>query len=145
MPMTFHYYDTVYSPTSDVARLDEFLQDTKLFLWRLTRHSSAFIHELYNDVSNAWDNAQESFEDARDRLNKVAQETLEEHGLTGDQLRLKLRNVEKYFGDLISGMGSTALEKLLNVVNNLLDSIIQALGIPGVIKEIKDAIKSALA
>ena len=122
MRITFDYYspenmEHISGVDDDASRLRDFIEDTKFFLWRLTIHRPAFIDDLFDDLTNAWNAAHTAFDKALTALKNVLEYKLEEHRLTGPQLRLKLRNVEQSFGDLISGLGSSALGKLLNAIN----------------------------
>ena len=164
--MFFHYYDEEYislfgeytnyslqeDQRLDITRISVFLDDVKYFLWRLVRHKPAFIEELYDDVVNAWQSAKQRFEVAKQIIaTRLGQGTdqfisqLQEFGLLGSELKLKLRNIEHQFGNLISMNSENPLKIIFDSINNLLDSVLGFLGIHNALKEIKDAIRDALA
>ena len=148
----FSYYNSEYSDfdkkDEDSERLAKFVEDVKCFLKRLVKHEKAFIPELYEHVKRAWSKAEERFDKVCKQLRDLSiteLSKLDEAGLTGWELVLKLHNIEYWFGELIAGLGNNALQKLFDGINNLLDSICNALGIHNALKEIKDAIRDALA
>lgn len=146
--MYFHYYGLDGEPPpqkTDRERLYVFLDDVKSFLSRLTKHPVAFVHGLYDDVVQAWRAAESRFDDAKDELRKVSEGELERAGLVGAELKLKLRNVEHAFGELITMLGGDTLRRFFGTINNLLKSLADAAGFGTALEEIKDAIRDALA
>ena len=142
--MWFYFEDIEETPTGN-PKLIRFLEDTRDFLGRLIQHGKAFVPELVESIRRAWNTGLQRFNDIITRALLLTQTQLESHGLTGEELRLKPNLVSHYFGELISGGGKGILRKLFDVIDTLLDSILQALGVPGAVKEIKDSIRSALA
>ena len=132
---------------SDDKLLLKFVEDTEGFLGRLTRHKKAFIPTLWRSLDNAWSDTSDHFIKLRREIienYRRNKEKLQNHGLIGSELYLKLNTVEHYFGELITSGGKKVLKKLFNAINNLLNSIIQAIGASGAVTEIKDAINLAL-
>jgi hypothetical protein len=164
--MFFHYYDNDYinafrheyeiytlqeSQRLDITRISVFIEDVKYFLWRLVKHKPAFVDNLYDDVVNAWNASKRHFETAHASIARLLNEgstqfisRLHDFGLLDSELKLKFRNIEHQFGDLISMNSKKALKKLFACINNVLDCILEALGVHKAIIEIKDAIRDAL-
>lgn len=132
----------------DITRIAVFLDDVMYFLDKLVKHRSAFIDDLYDDVIHAWNSAKQRFTTAKDAivsfLNNGSDQfvsQLQEFGLLDSELKLKLRNIEYQFGDLISMNATDLLKKLFDSINNLLDNVLGILGVHNALKEIKDALR----
>jgi len=143
------YFDYAYDPSgpmmSDTDRLAEFLGDVKWFLGRLSKHKPAFIEGVYDDVVNAWKAVEHRFNKAIQQVRITANDALEAAGLTGPELKLKLRNVEHAFGELVTSRVSGTLRHFFDTINSLLKSVAEACGLGTALEEIKDAIRDALA
>jgi hypothetical protein len=147
--MNFYYDYQPNSPTvpakTDLDRLTEFVDDVKSFLRRLSKHRPAFVHDVYDDVVNAWKTVESRFDGAIDSIRQAPHAALEKAGLTGAELKLKLRNVEHAFGELLTRNALGTLRHLFDTINSLLKSIAEACGIGTALEEIKDAIRDAMA
>lgn len=143
--MFFYYPFDTDGPLDDKTRLDRFLEDTESFLSRLVFHKRAFVESLYDDVVDAWTAAKVRFSRARQALQTVGHGSLEKAGLTGAELKLKLRNIEHFFGELLSSVGGTTLRSFLDTIDSLLKSLAEAIGVGTALEEIKDAIRDAFA
>jgi hypothetical protein len=149
---TVAYYPPEES-AQDIRRISAFLDDVKYFLWRLVKHKPAFIDDIYDDVVEAWNSSKQHFMTAKlsmvNQLNQEAEQfisRLREFGLLASELKLKLHNVEHWFGELISTHSKKALPKLFACMNNILDSLLEAI-FPHkhkVIIEFKNCIRDAL-
>jgi hypothetical protein len=128
----------------DRNRVIQFLSDVKSFLSRLTKHSSAFVVGMHAIVVDAWSEAEKRFDDAATAAKTATDEALHNSGLRGAELKLKLRNVEHAFGELVTMYGGDTLRRFFNTINSLLKSIAEALGVGTALEEIKDAIRDAL-
>ena len=74
---------------------------------------------------------------------EISPESIERHGLYGDPLRFKLAVVRHWY-DAFRGVGGVGLlRRLLDALEGLLDSIIDAAGTGGAVKEIKEAIRNS--
>ncbi|MES2714568.1 MAG: hypothetical protein V4795_02305 [Pseudomonadota bacterium] len=147
--MYFYYdLDSTSPPGSSLAgdrnRVIQFLGDVKSFLSRLTKHSTAFVNGMHTVVVDAWSAAESRFDHAATVAKTATDEALHNSGLRGAELKLKLRNVEHAFGELITMYGGDTLRRFFNTINSLLKSIAEALGIGTALEEIKDAIRDAL-
>lgn len=146
--MYFHYDDlTSRVPPmreDDKTKIRLFLEDVQDFLARLVKHRAAFIDALYDDVVQAWGAASMRFGQAIAKVSQISESKLEQSGLTGPELKLKLRNVEHSFGQVLLQAGGPALLKLFDTIDSLLQSVADALGVGTALQEIKDAIKGAL-
>jgi len=80
-----------------------------------------------------------------ERTERLEDRTLVEHGLSGAQLRIKLMGIRDSFSRFFSNPIKGALKTLLEAIDVALDSLIQAAGVGGAIKEIKDCIKVLLS
>lgn len=72
-------------------------------------------------------------------IERASNATLEAHGLTGDQLRFKLANVQARERRFRLFPSFRPLRRLIATIDTLLDSIIEVLGVGGALKELKDA------
>ena len=138
--MYFHY-DAI---DEDNDKLVKFLRDVQSFLDRLVQHKRAFAADIYDTVASAWGKAKNRFDTAIQKTTNIAVEKLDSRGLTGEELKLKLRNVENAFGDLLTQFGGQSLLRLFDVIDTLLKSLADAVGVGTALEEIKDAIKGAL-
>jgi hypothetical protein len=77
------------------------------------------------------------------RVAELSPETLVRHGLYGEQLKYKLAAIDLAAGRAADGI-SGWLRKLLELIDNLLESILKALNIDDALKEIKDALLASL-
>ena len=81
--------------------------------------------------------------DLHRRIAELSDETLVKHGLYGAQLEYKLATIDFAAHRAATGM-SGWLRKLLELIDNLLESILKALGVDSALKEIKDALLASL-
>ena len=102
-----------------------------------------FLHPLLEDMRAAWTEARPNFDGAIDRLSNLDLDRLRQHGLYGRQLRFKLA-VIRFFYSRYLGVGRGILRKLIDIIDDLLKSLLDAMGTGGAISEIKDFIKDSL-
>jgi|ERR1700677_204154 hypothetical protein len=76
-------------------------------------------------------------------VNKIDDAALEKHGLFGAQLTYKLQTVSYAAQQAISSLSGWK-RKLLDLIDNLLDSILAVLGTGEALKEMKDALIGSL-
>jgi len=135
------------SPTD---RLGQFLKGTSEVLDSLVRKGkdplgrSIFVPELLKPMQDAWSELGPAFSVATKAVTKVSAERLIEHGLDGKQLDFKLRVVDWISGQFHRLGGAKLLNRLLDAIENLLDSIIDVSGAGGAIREFKEGMKSSV-
>jgi hypothetical protein len=134
--------------------LADFLTTLQKFLAELvdTNHDPQgrplFLESLRDDMRAAWNEAQPHFAAAIARVNNAvfslsANNPFYEHGLYGRQLRFKLAVIAA-FNQQYLAIGKGILRKLIDIIDDLLKCILDAIGAGGAISEIKDFIKDSL-
>jgi hypothetical protein len=76
------------------------------------------------------------FTQVESRIRNLTEDQLREHGLYGWQLALKLAVAQFFYGRYLL-IGTGILKKLLGIIDDLLKSILDAVGGAGAISEIK--------
>jgi hypothetical protein len=129
--------------------LSGFLRAAKQFLKSLVLENRSPLHEtlfwkdLAPDVFDAWMEVEPEFDATAERARHIPHELLVLHGLSGVQLRLKLRTVE-FFHKRYQRFGRRAIKKVLDAIDNLLESIEDVLPGAGILSEFKEALAIAL-
>jgi hypothetical protein len=132
--------------------LVDFLGETLDFLKMLVyegedaENRPLFIEDLLPEIREAWEEFREDLnvENAQKLINETPGSVLQSYGLYGSQLRLKLSAIsswrERFFGKRTKKL----LLRLLDAIDTLLDSLMQAAGIDKAIKEIKDILRNSI-
>lgn len=141
-----------YNDADAKMRLYGFVQDAFKFIENLIVDEKLYFKlfgkqpkELYASFRKAWEELSNSFTlaDARQHIQEAKAEFLVKAGLFGAQLDLKL-SVLKYrmqqWGKALSKPVSTIAYKVLEAIDTVLDSLVQALGIGEALKEVKDVL-----
>ena len=102
-----------------------------------------FWPELVDDMAAAWEAEKGRFAVAAAVAGDASVAALEEHGLTKAPLRFKLSVVRLLHARYLE-FGAPFLRKLIKAIDDLLSSILAALGLNGAITEIKDAIVNSV-
>lgn len=102
-----------------------------------------FLPELVQDMSAAWSIERQRFSIAAERAGEASLQALAEHGLTGAPLRFKLSVVRVLHARYLE-LGFPFLRKLIKAIDDLLSSVLSAIGVNGAITEIKDAIVNSV-
>lgn len=112
--------------------LDELVHDP--------RNERLFLEQLLGPMRQAWREVEEQryFADVESGI-----ERLSDHGLFGWQVAFKLA-VIRFFYQRYLEVGKSVLKKLLDIIDDLLKSILDAIGGGGAIAEIKDFIKDSI-
>ena len=76
-------------------------------------------------------------------IDKASAAGLEDHGLFGPELGYKLKTID-HAKTKATGLFTGWKKKLLELIDNLLDSIIEVLGAGGAMKELKDALVGSI-
>jgi|GEM_PF-2620916 hypothetical protein len=151
MPVEFPTFDGDDDPPLVLAN---FLKAVRKFLAELVETDRdslgdrLFVRALRNEMLAAWEEAQVHFDLAIERaensyLRLQPGNALYEHGLYGRQLRFKLAVIRYFYGQYLS-VGKGILKKLIEMIDDLLKSILDAIGAGGAISEIKDFIKDSI-
>jgi|SRR6185295_290092 len=133
----------------DRARLQSFVTDVRSLLeWLVEegkdrRGHDLFYEDLREPMKEAWKEVQPQFL-AVDQLIQGDLGVLQEHGLEGAQLKFKFLTVKKRFQEFWERGGREVLKWLLEAIDNVLDSILDAIGAGSAVKEIKEGIKHAI-
>ena len=103
-----------------------------------------FLHQ-------AWEEVAFTFWELEERLVQIESSEIHRHGLGGGQLKFKLANVARWSRRLgetdrtvLPQRWKKYIQHLLDSINNLLKSILDAVGAGSAIQEMKDAIKDAI-
>jgi|SRR5450631_64623 hypothetical protein len=140
----------------DIEKMQEFLR--RVYLWLGASYGSSTesifdspwppisVHlQLRDTAAAAWRECERDLplDVLQSRVAELSRETRVRHGLYGEQLTYKLATVDLAASRAAVG-GSGWLRKLLELIDNLLESILKALKIDSALKEIKDALLASL-
>jgi hypothetical protein len=99
--------------------------------------------DVQRELRAAWADSGQYFESVHSVVAEVSERSLQEHGLYGNQLGAKFTVTGRHWTRFLSKGGGRLFRKLIEVIDDLLDSILQALGASGAISELKDLVKNA--
>ena len=104
-----------------------------------------FLEDLLRPMGRAWQEVEQQryFADVERGIERLTDGQLRDHGLFGWQLAFKLA-VIRFFHQRYLAAGKGILRKLLDIIDDLLKSILEAIGGGGAIAEIKDFIKDSI-
>jgi hypothetical protein len=132
--------------------LAEYVRTTRNFLDELadtnipsapTPSETLFFPSLLEPLRKAWKEARSQFELLALKISELSAERIFDHGLFGDQLAFKFEAVNFLHGRY-KQMGKRVLRKLLEAIDTLLGSIIEACMIAKGAKEIKEYFEHSL-
>jgi hypothetical protein len=139
---------------SDIEKLQDFV--ARVYAWLAASYSSSGLsivgspwppvrvhHQLREIAAAAWREFERDhpLEVLQGRVAELSEETVVRYGLYGEQLKYKLATIDFAASRVgISGW----LRKLLELIDNLLESILKALNVDDALKEIKDALLASL-
>lgn len=129
--------------------LEGFVLNLRDFLDELIReqHSLAgeplFWPQLTDALGEAWDAEMTRFEPIARLARDLTDSVLDDHGLQGSALRLKLAVVD-FWHRRYRAVGKTALRRLIEALNDLLKSYLAAVGANEALAEIKDFVRNCL-
>lgn len=144
-----------FPTTSDFHKSDrdlllQFLQAFRELLGNVVetgrdpRGSELFAMELMAPMRSAFSEVQDHFGRLQSAVREgLPPERIAEHGLSGQQLRFKLATVSYRAQRYLQLGGFFRFQWLLDTIEGLLDSIIDAAGVGGAIKEYKEAVRNA--
>ena len=106
------------------------------------QYAEQFDLALRKLAEDAWEDLLPQFRSVDERLNdERVDENISQHGLYGAQLRFKMFVVHRWLTRWLAHI--TPLRHLLKVVDDLLDSILAAVGAGGAISEFKKAVEES--
>ena len=108
-----------------------------------TKDQHVILKELYNPFAKAIPEIKLHAERLIEKIHKLSDNAIYDHGLTGNQLSLKFSIIKYRYEKFLSSRTGKLLRKLLYAIDTLLDSIIDATGVGGAVKEFKDALANA--
>ena len=128
-----------------------FLKELKKFLNELVSRgtdeqgSQLFIPPLREQMQEAWSEfvAENHIENATNSISNLSDTAIQNNGLQGKQLQFKLA-VINFFNQRYIAVGKSIIRKLIDMLDDLLRSILSAIGGGEAISEIKDFIKDSL-
>jgi hypothetical protein len=140
----------VYDPASDPRRiLAHFVISVRDFIDELVRENRdprgrpLFVEGLLEFMRPGWEEGRPIFESLAVAISDARLDRVQEHGLSGQQLRFKLE-VIRYLNQRYLAIGKGILKKLLDAIDTLLKSIIKAAGLGDAAEELKDFIKDSI-
>jgi hypothetical protein len=149
MPVQFPEFRGSESDPRDALR--RFVSTVREFLAEIIQSNQdpfgrpLFWQELLTPMRDAWDELKrnDNFGTVDGLIREISATGLGDHGLSGQQLAFKLAVIRVFHGRYLS-IGKGILRKLLNIIDDLLKSILDAAGAGGAILEIKDFIKDSI-
>ena len=102
-----------------------------------------FADELIDPMRGAFSEVRDHFGRLDAAIKELVPERMAEHGLSGNQLRFKLATVKYREQKYRQRGGLFRFRWLLDTIEGLLDSIIDAAGVGGAIKDFKEAVRSS--
>jgi hypothetical protein len=131
--------------------LVNFLIELKKFLSELVSRgtdeqgSQLFIPSLRGQMQEAWNEfvAENHIENATNSISLLPETAIQDNGLQGKQLQFQLA-VINLFNQRYIAVGKSIIRKLIDILDDLLRSILSAIGGGEAISEIKDFIKDSL-
>lgn len=144
------YYASPFDFRDDLEpgrALSKFLHGVRQFLGQLVQSNESpkyeplFVPDLLPDMRAAWEEVSRYSSRLEEAVLSISDAAIVSHGLSGPQLRFKL-NVVRYCHALYLRLGRRVLRKLLDAIDNLLDSI----DVPGsgLVSEFKKALEIAI-
>ena|SRR3990172_11063084 len=103
-----------------------------------------FIGNVLPQMRAAWAEMPEHFRALRAGVGRLSDTKIRDHGFSPIQLNFKLQVVASWWRRFSENGGRRIALKLLGAIDTVLDSLIDATGLGGAIKEIKDAIAGAI-
>lgn len=133
-------------------RLKEFLRETVVFVRDLAlepydRDDNLFLREeLLPAVEKGWEHFEEDFdlEEQQAKIDLTDPIRLETHGLYGAQLDLKLAAVRFWFEEFGRRKIKKVLIWLIDTVDTVLRSLLDACGLDKALEELKDILRNCI-
>jgi hypothetical protein len=134
MPVEFPGYDE-RAPTRDL--LQKYVIAVRDFLAEIIGHPENFYERLREAMQAAWQEVRSEFERLTGAIQSLSDERIRDHGLYGSQLQFKLEAV-RHGHERYTQRGRGFLRQFIDIIETLLDSIIDATGVGGPIREFKE-------
>lgn len=137
--------DFLHANVADRERLVSFVPFVRDLLAEVVE--GRLVHEnLRSPLRGAWREIEQrgDFPKLEAAAREAPSGKIIDHGLSGGQLELKRRVIERWWERYTQRPIARLLRRLLDAIDNLLDSLIEAVGVGGAIKEFKQAVANAL-
>lgn len=125
-----------------------FVNDTKAFIDELLSEKQSFriVPSLLATLRTAWlsPTMAARFQQLLAQVNLLGSDQISNHGLGGIDLDAKIDVIKYLHSRFLLRGGSHLLKRLIDAIDNLLESILDAAGFGSAIKELKDAVKEAI-
>lgn len=145
----FKYYDD--TDKSDQERLSRFVYDVGILLDHLVQsgtdvHGDQVLSENLLPYANAaWQQAvAQRVHNVRFDLREANENRLARHGLLGIELEFKLRALEAIWDRYLTQGGGQLLKKVLDIIDDVLQSILEAIGASGALDEFKSVLTNSI-
>src|SRR5271157_844194 len=104
------------------------------------------LEEMIRPLQRAWAEFQKDFnvEAARERIFSMHDQVIQDHGIYGEQAGCKRKLVDILLEKFNGNKTRKALLWLLDAIDTYLDSITDAAGVSGALKEIKKLLRSTI-
>ena len=132
------------SPTARCRSFVLFVRDALNELATGNEYNNMFVANLRDHMRHAWEDAEPQFDALQNAIAQLDADTVTRHGLAGPQLDFKLATVAHWATRFSGGATTDVLRRLLDAINNLLHSLLDATGTGSALSELKDAIRDAL-
>jgi hypothetical protein len=104
-----------------------------------------FYEELLPLLRDGWGGLDGHVERLKAAVDRIPDDRIEDHALDGAEFLMKIR-VVRFFADRFQALGGIGpFRRLLETLEGLLDSIIDAAGTGGAIKEFKEFVRNSTA
>lgn len=131
-------------------KLKSFLEDIENILDELVNKRESFFKKEYCDrIYKAWNEIADDFhfEKLKAHCVLISSDKLQDHGLYGEQLKFKISVFNDYKNEFSRGnpwYNFRVRDKLFKIMNDILSSIVNAIGFGGAIKEFKDFLENTM-
>ncbi|MEO0689203.1 MAG: hypothetical protein AAFY51_02770 [Pseudomonadota bacterium] len=139
----------IAGPTDSARLIVRFLEWVDKLFQAVRTHTPSFEEDDYfeNGFGELFGPAYDEFTEQRqvqiaEALVLERSSALERHGLTGDQLNLKLVAVRHWVEKYIADPSPNLFFRILSPINTLLKSILDAVGASTAFKELKEALEN---
>ena len=103
-----------------------------------------FIDSLFQDVRDAWFEGREEVFRLSGAVGELSSDKLAEHQLAGSPLKAKINTVLHWYSQFVQNSAPGIFRRLLKSINTLLNSLIEATGVGGVIHELKGTVEDSI-
>jgi hypothetical protein len=148
------YFGEIGENGGDKERVEKTVHQIRSLLKQIIESDECdfiFFQDLLNPMKKAWVPVSERFLELERKVSESSDSALQEHGLTGLELKYKLSVINyasNYFFDFLSKKNAPLaviwLKKLLEALDKFLSSLLDAIGCSGAIGEYKSFMESSI-